>query len=181
MRYRRIFVIIECMCKSTIELQLKSLFTCFENWMQKLLSCKVEKFNKFAEFFSDNRVDFSILFIEFWHIKSHLNFSLLHTLTHNSIRHRRIFDIIEFVCKFIIELQMRSKMKQLEHWVQKLCYCKNWETDLIAEFFRRHSRRSLYFIYKVLTLKKYFFEKNINERFCINIKTRIYRIWEFRI
>ena len=66
-------------------------------------------------------------------IKSHINCILLHILSYNSIRHRRIFDIIEFICKFTIELLLRSKMKQLKNWMQQLCYCKSWKINLIAE------------------------------------------------
>ena len=40
----------------------------------------------------------------------HLNY----ILTHNSIRYKRFFDIIEPVCKFTIELQIKSKIKQFE-------------------------------------------------------------------
>ena len=35
--------------------------------------------------------------------------------THSSMRYKRFFDIIELVCRFIIELQIRSKIKQFEH------------------------------------------------------------------
>ena len=46
-------------------------------------------------------------------------------LTYNSIRYKQFFDIIKFVCKFTIELQIELKIKQFERWLQKLLNCKN--------------------------------------------------------
>ena len=40
--------------------------------------------------------------------------TLLHILAHISICYERFFDIIEFMCRFTIELQLRPKMKQFE-------------------------------------------------------------------
>ena len=40
--------------------------------------------------------------------------TLLHISSHNSMRYRQIFDIIEFMYKFTIELQLKSKIKQLK-------------------------------------------------------------------
>ena len=40
--------------------------------------------------------------------------TLSHILTHNSIRYRRFFDIIEFVYRFIIELPLRFSITQFD-------------------------------------------------------------------
>ena len=38
----------------------------------------------------------------------HLNCISLYSSTYNSIRYRRFFDIIEYMCRFIIKLQIKS-------------------------------------------------------------------------
>ena len=55
-----------------------------------------------------------------------------HISTHSSMRHRGFFDIFDFMCRSTTGLQFKPKMKQLERWMQKLCYCKSWKTDLTA-------------------------------------------------
>ena len=37
------------------------------------------------------------------------------TLLYNLIRYRRFFDIIEFMCRFNIELQLRPSIKQFKY------------------------------------------------------------------
>ena len=61
----------------------------------------------------------------------------LHILTHNLIRHKSFFDIIEFMCKFIIKLQLKSKIKQLKRWMQKLLNCKSWDVWISCWIFCR--------------------------------------------
>ena len=50
-----------------------------------------------------------------------------HTSAHSSMRHERLFDIIESMCRSIIGLQLRPKMRQFGRWVQKLFNCKGWD------------------------------------------------------
>ena len=47
-----------------------------------------------------------------------------HTSPHISMRHRRFFDIITYMCRPTIELQLRPKVMQFERWIQKLLSCK---------------------------------------------------------
>ena len=132
MRYRRIFDIIESMCRPTIELQMRPPFTYFEDWVQKLLSCKAGRSDS-AEPFGGSRADLPILSIRPWHTKWSISFSPPHTSWHSSMRHRRFFDIIASMCRPTIGLQMRPPVTCFGDWVQKLCYCKSWEADLAAE------------------------------------------------
>ena len=146
------------------------------------LSAKVIKLQNweikqsFAEFFDDNRVDLFILFIELWHIKSSINFLLSHMLSYSSMRYRQIFDIIEFVCRFFTELQLRSKMKQLKRWMQKLYYYKSWEIDLAVEscwiFFAIIESLNLFYLLN-LDLSKNNFLKNYSRALLLLNKNKL--------
>ena len=68
---------------------------------------------------------------------SHSNCTSSHTSKHNSMRHRWIFDIFEFICRSFIELQLRSLLMYFKDWMQRLLSCKSRKIDLIAEFFSR--------------------------------------------
>ena len=142
---------------------MRSLFICFENWVQKLLSCKVEKLDS-AKLFDDNRVDFFILSIELWHQIT--DFLLSHTSSHNSIRYRQIFDIIEFMCRSIIELQIKFSLASFENWVSKLLSCKIESLNRLLNSFRGSRIARSILSVNSDSSKKCFFEKNINERPC---------------
>ena len=58
---------------------------------------------------------------------SHSNRISLFTLSYNSIRHWRFFDIIKFICKAITELQIKFSLIYFKNWVQKLFNCKDWK------------------------------------------------------
>ena len=154
---------------------MRSSFTYFENWIQKLLNCKVEKKNltNLLNFSTTITSTFLFYLLDF----DIINRISLHISSHSSMRYRRIFDIIAFMCKFITKLQLRSKIKQLKRWMQKLCYCKSWEIDLIAEFFSRQSNRLIYFIYWTLIYSKIIFWKIILERFCFNNNNNNFIAW----
>ena len=49
-----------------------------------------------------------------------------HTSAHSSMRHRRFFDIIEFMCRANTELQIKLLLIYFRGWVQKLFNCKGW-------------------------------------------------------
>ena len=122
-RYRRFFDIIESMNKFITELQMKFPLIYFKGQMQKLFNCKGWK----IIWSSGNRIVLSILFMKFLLIKceiSYSNHTTSFTLSHNSIRHRRYFDIIESMCNLTTRLQMESLLMYFRNWVQKLFNCK---------------------------------------------------------
>ena len=100
-----------------------------------------------------------------------------HTSAHSSMRHRRIFDIIEFMCKSAIELQLRSSLMYFRNWMQKLLSCKSWKIDLIAESFLRQPSRSLYLIYELWLIKKCFFEKTSTNALVTIWNVKIIDLW----
>ena len=59
---------------------------------------KIKKLSKFVEIVSHNS----------YFSKNVCKYILIY----NSIRHRQFFDIFEFICKLIIELQLKLKIKQ---------------------------------------------------------------------
>ena len=86
------------------------------------------------------------------------NFSLLH----NSIRHRRIFDIIKSLRRFIIELQMKSLCMHFGDWVLKLLNCIAWRLNDVLDF--SVGKRAAFFILSIgpwLTITC-FFEKTFS-------------------
>ena len=97
--------------------------------------------------------------------------TLLHILAHSSMRHEPFFDIIEFMWRSTINLQLKSKIKQLERWMQKLLNCKSWNVWMSCWTFCRQSRRSFYLIYWTLIHSKIIFWKIILEHSCLIIKT----------
>ena len=52
---------------------------------------------------------------ECFSLSPYSNCTLLQTLSHNSIRHKSFFDIIEYINKSNIELQLRFLIKHFEH------------------------------------------------------------------
>ena len=69
-----------------------------------------------------------------------------HTLSHNSIRYERFFDVFECVCKSNIELQSKPLITQFNYWVQKLLNCKSWALWKLLNFFDSRVARSILFI-----------------------------------
>ena len=77
------------------------------------------------------------------------------------MRYKQFFDIIEFVCSFNIELQLRFSTKHFKHCVQKLLSCKSWKTELIAEFFATTiASFSLFYLLNFDSLKYVFLKKH---------------------
>ena len=109
---------------------------------------------------------------------------------YNSMRHERIFDIIELLRRFIIELQMKLLCMYFKDWVLKLLICITWRLNNVLTSvldFYRQSRRFFYFICWTLTHQKLFFWKNILGPPCIFNKikknllfdVRQYRVYQY--
>ena len=82
-------------------------------------------------------------------------------LSHNSMRYRRIFNIIDSFKRFIIELQTKLLFIYFNVWVLKLLNCIAWKLSFDVESFGRQPRRFFYLIYWTLTHHIMFFWKNI--------------------
>ena len=92
---------------------------------------------------------------------SHSNRTSPHISSHSSMRHKQFFDIIEHICRFTFELQMKLSLMHFRDWMQKLLSCKCWEVWMSCWIYCRQSRRPPYLIYWTLTYPKIFFWKNI--------------------
>ena len=87
-----------------------------------------------------------------------------YTSTHNSMRHKRFFEIIEFMWKFTIELQFAISLKHFKRWVQKLLNCKRiWTFEEIcltltstfaSWFFAISTRKQQHFNIQILIINR---------------------------
>ena len=114
-RYQRFFNIFKFMCKFNIKLQLKFLIKHFNCWIQKLFNCKNLKKNYTNCWILSTIASFILSYLLNFDLSNEeMMYLLLHMLTYNLIRYQRIFNIIESMCKFIIELQLKLSIKQFD-------------------------------------------------------------------
>ena len=84
-----------------------------ESLLQKILYVEI--------FRTSNSTKWNVLDL----FSSHLN-SSSHTSTHNTMRHRRFFEIFKSKCKSAFALQLKSILINFKNWVQKLLKCEKY-------------------------------------------------------
>ena len=137
------------MCSFTVVLQIKFRLICFKDWVQKLFNCKNWKIVKIIISTTIALLFLFYLWIFIYQMQ-HPNHTSLLILTYISIRHRRFFDIIESMCNFTFELQMKFLLIYFRDWVQKLFNCKNWK--IVFEIAKLDNNRIVFFILSMRSL-----------------------------
>ena len=183
MRHRRFFDIIEPMSRPTTELQMEPPLKHFRDWVQKLLSCKAGTTCWTACWTLSAAVPLALSYLlDPDSSNEEVSHSPPHTWAHSSMRHRRFFDVFEFMYRPTIELQMKPSTVHFRGWVQKLLSCKCWEAWMTAgPFAGNRAARPILSIGPWPT-QKYFFEKIssgtlvfLNKLICcLNMLLRIY-------